>query len=132
VSVIDTATDTVVATIPVGGAPWGVAVTPDGSTVYVADNSDVTVSVIATATNTVVGSPISVGTFPFGLAVSSSVHSRKCATHPFRYRLSSFMQAVSDCPQFGGVISRTVVLSRRSAFADSRTAVCQPSAVCRH
>jgi hypothetical protein len=24
------------------------------------------------------------------------------------------MQAVSDCPQFGGVISRTVVLSRRS------------------
>jgi hypothetical protein len=26
------------------------------------------------------------------------------------------MQAVSDCPQFGGVISRTVVLSRRSAW----------------
>jgi hypothetical protein len=42
------------------------------------------------------------------------------------------MQTVSDCPQFGGVISRAVVLSRRSAFVDSRTAVCQPSAVCRH
>jgi hypothetical protein len=28
--------------------------------------------------------------------VASSVHSRKCATHPFRYRLSSFMQALSD------------------------------------
>jgi hypothetical protein len=33
------------------------------------------------------------------------------------------MQAASERPQLGGVISRTVVLSRRSAFADSRTAV---------
>ena len=49
-SVIATATNTVTATIAVGGAPGGVAVSPDGSTVYVANQSDNTVSVIAAAT----------------------------------------------------------------------------------
>ena len=38
VSVIDTATNTVIATIPVGSSPFGVAVTPDGSKVYVAND----------------------------------------------------------------------------------------------
>jgi YVTN family beta-propeller protein len=56
--------------IPVGTHPFGVAVTPDGSKVYVANQNDGTVSVIATATNTVVGSPITVGTLPFGVAVT--------------------------------------------------------------
>ncbi len=38
VSVIDTATNTVTAAIPVGGAePYGVAVAPDSSRVYVAN-----------------------------------------------------------------------------------------------
>src|SRR6266852_2051587 len=54
VSVIDTATDTVIATIPVGLAPFGVAVSPDGSKVYVTNISSNTVSVIDTATNTVI------------------------------------------------------------------------------
>jgi YVTN family beta-propeller protein len=53
VSVIDTATDTIIATIPVGLNPFGVAVSPDGSKVYVANVSSNTVSVIDTATNTV-------------------------------------------------------------------------------
>ncbi len=53
VSVIDTATNTVTATIPVGIDPYGVAVTPDGSKVYVANVGSNTVSVIDTATNTV-------------------------------------------------------------------------------
>src|SRR5215470_12939312 len=39
VSVIDTATDTVSATIPVGLIPFGVAVSPDGSKVYVTNSS---------------------------------------------------------------------------------------------
>jgi YVTN family beta-propeller protein len=34
VSVIDTATNTVTATVPAGLLPFGVAVTPDGSKVY--------------------------------------------------------------------------------------------------
>ena len=53
-SVIDTATNAVVGSpIAVGDAPFGVAVTPDGSRVYVANAGD-DVSVIDTATNTVV------------------------------------------------------------------------------
>ncbi len=54
VSVIDTATDTVVATLLVGDGPRGVAVHPDGSRVYVANYDAKTVSVINTATNKVV------------------------------------------------------------------------------
>ena len=53
VSVIDTATDTVSATIPVGLGPFGVAVSPDGSKVYITNQNSNTVSVIDTATNIV-------------------------------------------------------------------------------
>src|SRR5262249_43415822 len=70
ISVIATATNTVVVAVPVGIFPWGVAVTPDGSKVYVANHADGTISVIDTATNTVVGSPITVGSFPAGVAVA--------------------------------------------------------------
>jgi YVTN family beta-propeller protein len=56
----------VVATIDVGLAPFGIAVTPDGSNVYVTNLSN-TVSVIATATN-VVSATISVGNGPVGIA----------------------------------------------------------------
>lgn len=52
VSVIDTATNTVIATIPVD-SPFDVAITPDGTRVYVVNASD-TVTVIDTATNTVI------------------------------------------------------------------------------
>ena len=76
VYVIHTATNTVVGSpIPVGSVPRGVAVTPDGSKVYVANAGisplNNTVSVIDTKTNTVVGSPITVGTGPiaFGLFI---------------------------------------------------------------
>src|SRR6516165_163218 len=70
VSVIDTATNTVSATIPVGLLPFGVAVNPDGSKVYVANEHANTVLVIDTATNMVIGSPIIVGRNPIGVAVS--------------------------------------------------------------
>jgi YVTN family beta-propeller protein len=52
VSVIDTATNMVVATVAVGLFPSGVAVTPEGARVYVANVNSDTVSVIATATDT--------------------------------------------------------------------------------
>src|SRR5208282_4814512 len=66
VSVIDTATSMVTATIIIGPSPAftegpvGVAVTPDGGTVYVASLGDESVSVIDTTSNTVASS-ISVG-----------------------------------------------------------------------
>ena len=71
VSVIDTTTEVVSATILVGtNAPYGVAVTPDGRKVYVANGLGASVSVIDTATNTVIGSPITVGNSPYGVAVT--------------------------------------------------------------
>jgi YVTN family beta-propeller protein len=49
--------------------PFGVAVTPDGSKVYVTNLLSNTVSVIATATNTV-SATIAVGDHPEGVAVT--------------------------------------------------------------
>src|SRR5688500_10484367 len=52
VSVIDTATNTVVATVPVEGV-GAIAVTPDGAFVYLTTPNQ-TISVLDTATNTIV------------------------------------------------------------------------------
>jgi YVTN family beta-propeller protein len=67
--VIDTVTNTVVATVPVGSFPAGVAVNPAGAFAYVANGSSNTVSVIDTVTNTVVAT-VPVGSFPVGVAVN--------------------------------------------------------------
>jgi len=69
VSVVNTASNTVIATITVGSKPLGVSLNPDGSRAYVVNNSSNSVSVINTATNTVVAT-VSVGPFPVGIAVS--------------------------------------------------------------
>ena len=53
VSVIDVATSVVVATVPVGRAPYGVAVNASGSSVYVLNTLDDTVSVIDVASRSV-------------------------------------------------------------------------------
>jgi YVTN family beta-propeller protein len=63
VSVIDTATDTIVATVPVGDRPFGVAVTPNGAFVYVTNADGGTVWVIDTASTTVIAT-VPVGGFP--------------------------------------------------------------------
>jgi YVTN family beta-propeller protein len=54
VSVIQTKSNEVVATIPVGNLAAGVAITPDGKHAYVTNRGDNAVSVIDTATHTVV------------------------------------------------------------------------------
>ena len=69
VSVLDTASNTVVATVPVGSDPHGVAVTPDGAFVYITNRGSNTVSVIASASNTVVAT-VPVGNNPRGVAVT--------------------------------------------------------------
>lgn len=53
VAVLDTTTNSVTATIPVRTRPYALAVTPDGSRVYVPNHDSGTVSVIDTASNTV-------------------------------------------------------------------------------
>ncbi|WP_410507714.1 PGF-pre-PGF domain-containing protein [Methanosarcina hadiensis] len=68
VSVIDTSTNLVIATINVGHYPLGVVVNPDGTKAYVA-NMDGTVSIIDTSTNNVIGT-MEVGNYPYGIAVS--------------------------------------------------------------
>jgi YVTN family beta-propeller protein len=76
VSVIATATNTVGATVLVGNTPAGIAITPDGTRAYVVNCNCFsgigagTVSVIDTASNTVVGTPIPVGGEPEGVAVT--------------------------------------------------------------
>jgi len=62
--------NTEIDTIWVGYSPEGVAVTPNGSYVYVANAYYDTVSVIQTSDNTVVGDPVSVGDFPYGVAIT--------------------------------------------------------------
>ena len=69
VSVIDTSTDTVTATVPVGDYPYGVAVNPDGTKVYVTNSLSNNVSVIDTATNNVTAT-VNVGSDPYGVAVT--------------------------------------------------------------
>jgi len=70
VAVVDTAANTVVASIPVDLGPVGVAVSPDGRRVYTTSFRANTVSAIDTATATVV-STIAVGKGPEGLAVNA-------------------------------------------------------------
>ncbi|HTI58538.1 beta-propeller fold lactonase family protein [Mucilaginibacter sp.] len=69
ISVVNTANNTVVATIPVGTSPWGVSVSRDGTRVYVSNQGSNNVSVINTAGNAVIAT-IPVGTMPEGIVVS--------------------------------------------------------------
>ena len=54
VFIVSTATDKVVATIPVGREPLDVEYTPDGRYIYTTNSEDNTVSVIDAATNKVI------------------------------------------------------------------------------
>ncbi|TMI71035.1 MAG: YncE family protein [Bacillati bacterium ANGP1] len=71
VSVIDTASNTVAATVQAGIGPQGVAITPNGAFAYVANFTSNDVSVIDTATNTVVAT-VPVGAGPWGVAIAPS------------------------------------------------------------
>jgi YVTN family beta-propeller protein len=78
--VIDTTTNTVTATVDAGSLPIGVAVTPDGKYVYVANSLGAgpepfpnnNVSVIDTATNRLVAT-VGVGQFPVAVGIIPDV-----------------------------------------------------------
>ena len=74
-SVINTATNTVVATVAVGTDPAWVAITPNGAFAYVTNIGSNNVSVINTATNTVVAT-VTVGTNPLGVAITPNGNAR--------------------------------------------------------
>jgi YVTN family beta-propeller protein len=68
VTVIDTTTDTVLATLPAGSIPTGVAVKPDGSKAYVTNDGESSTTVIDGVNNTVLKTIT--GTGGIGAAVS--------------------------------------------------------------
>jgi len=70
VKVLDVSSGSVVATIPVGSGPRGVAASPLGDLVYVANQGDDTVSVIDTTANAVIAT-LAVGDEPQELTVSA-------------------------------------------------------------
>ena len=68
VSVIDTASNAIIATIPVGKRPWNMALTPDGRKLYVANGRSNSISVIDTEKNERV-LDVPVGSKPWGVVV---------------------------------------------------------------
>ena len=69
VSVIETKTGTLTATIPTAGGPIAVAVSPDGRRAYVSHWGSHDVTVVDTSTNTVITS-VDVGSVQWGIAVA--------------------------------------------------------------
>lgn len=70
VAVIDTALGQVVREIPIGAAVSSLAVRPDGRRLYVASAAGKNVTVVETATNKVVGTPIALGVEPKEIAIT--------------------------------------------------------------
>jgi YVTN family beta-propeller protein len=80
ISVIDTVTNKVTATISVGSNPMGVAISQDGAKAYVGNANSNDVSVIDTATNTITAT-VPVGSSPQGIAVSPNGKNVYTANH---------------------------------------------------
>jgi YVTN family beta-propeller protein len=68
VSVIDTASNKIVATVPVGQRPWNMALTPDGKKLYVACGRSNSVTVIDTTSNSRLRD-VAVGKLPWGVVI---------------------------------------------------------------
>jgi YVTN family beta-propeller protein len=93
VSVIDTITNKVIATIPIGSNPFGVAVTPGGSKLYVLHIHCITgcpLSVIDTATNKLIteisgGGCVPNGCYQFSSAVAVAPDGSKVYAVAFPY-----------------------------------------------
>ena len=69
VAVVNTATNAIVASLPVGQVPGDIAITPDGRRAYVANEGSDDVSVIDLAANAVIAI-VSLGGSPRGLAIT--------------------------------------------------------------
>jgi YVTN family beta-propeller protein len=123
VSVIDQATNTVVASITVGNLPGGVAVNPAGTRAYVANKDDGTVSVINVVSNTV-ETTIRVGPEPWGIGVSAD-SSRVYVANGGNGTVSLIEvnrgNAVTTIPTTGGLLNGVVVVGSRAYVSDAST-----------
>jgi YVTN family beta-propeller protein len=98
---INTTTNTVVTTVPVGANPIGVAITPNGAFAYVANGTSSSISIINTTSNTVVATipgmavPIFLAVTPNGAfvyvsnALASDVRVIDTATNTIATKLAS-------------------------------------------
>jgi YVTN family beta-propeller protein len=68
VSIIDTSTDHIIGTVPVGKRPWNMAITPDGKILYVANGRSNSVTVVDTGTLKAI-TEIKVGELPWGVVI---------------------------------------------------------------
>jgi YVTN family beta-propeller protein len=112
ISVIDTSTNTVVATPTVGTSPFGVAITPNGAFAYVANFASDDVSVLATASNTVVNT-VPVGSNPKGVAVTPD--------GTFVYVANSSINTVSVISTATNTVTATISVGASPAFIAIRT-----------
>jgi YVTN family beta-propeller protein len=129
VSVINTATNTVLATIPVGTSPYGIAASADGTLVYVGNVGDSTLSIISTATNTVISTlPVSDGVS--GIAVGGSPLSTQeitqtlspTAPNTFNFGTNSFVVQYPAGTSFSGVNMTVEAVEMTQQQFDQRVA----------
>ncbi len=74
VTILATADNTFLGELVVGRSPVGAALSPDGSTLYVLNQGSGTVSVINTVVDSLVGTPVPVGSVPTQLFVDSHLN----------------------------------------------------------
>jgi YVTN family beta-propeller protein len=101
VSVIDTANNAVIATIPVQSSPFGLVFTPDGTQVYVVNGSSNTVSIVDTASRTVVAT-VPVGVSPVGVAMALT------SNGTFAYVTNSISNTVSVITVGNAQVTQTI------------------------
>ncbi len=101
IRVVDTNTNTIIATVPVGVAPSGVAVSPDGSRVYVTSYGNDTVAVINAVSNTLITNVV-VGDQPWGIAVNPD--------NGFVYAANSASDSVSVINPATNSVSTTITV----------------------
>jgi YVTN family beta-propeller protein len=121
----------VTATIPIGGGPavFGVAVAPDGSKVYVANDDANTVSVIATATNTV-SATIPVGSGPDGVAVTpdgSKVYVANANSNNVSVIATTTNMVIATIPVGVNPVALGVFIQRRNTLAVTVCLAAQPA-----
>lgn len=117
VSVIDTSSDAVTATIPVGCVPQLPTVSPDGRTIYMPNGLSGTISVISAATNTVTNT-ITTGGVPYQVVFGPSQQSQTISFGPLEN------QIIGAAP-FS--LSATASSGLPVSFSSETTAVCTVS-----
>ena len=77
VSMVDTSSNSVFATVPTGTIPTSVAITPDGARAYVTNEYSLSLSVIDLASNSIIKNMAYIGAYPFGVAIQPPAASQQ-------------------------------------------------------